>query len=106
MPPKNKRIHLVEPKSRMVRLSAEGQLWESGHWALPEEQAKQLTGGSILFHKKKAAPSFFGGTIAGYRIEPKGSQKGRVIFTFKFMADHRNVVSDNRGWSKDVKVSL
>jgi len=104
MPPKSKRIHLIERVNRLVRLSVDEPLWESGCWPLAESKAKQLLGGSILFHKKQREPSFFGGIIVNYRIEDKGQLKGRVIFTFQYLADHKNVSVDSKGWSQAMKV--
>ena len=104
MPPKDKRIHLNERANSMVRMSVDEQLWESGPWDVPEAQAKQLLGGSILFHKKKSEPSFFGGLVVNYRIEEDRAGRKRIIFTFQFLADHKKAATDNRGWSKDVKV--
>ena len=104
MPPKSKRIHLVDRANSLVRLTTEGQVWESGYWAVPEATAKSLLGGSILFHKKRQEPSFFGGLILNYRLHDKGQSKGQVIFTFEYRADHRGVMAEAGGWSKDVKV--
>lgn len=106
MPPKTKRIHLVERDNRMIRLVPDGQIWESGYWTLPEDKAKQLLGGSILFHKKPLEPSFFGGLILNFRIQDKGEWKGRIIFTFEYRADHRNILAERGGWSQEMKVVM
>lgn len=103
---KSKRIHLIERDNRITRLEALGaHVWESGYWLLPEPKAKSLLGGSILFHKKRNDPSYFGGIILNYRLHDKGQLKGRVIFTFEYRADHRMVLAD-RGWSKDIKIVM
>jgi len=102
---KSKRIHLIETDPNRLTL-LEKQDWESGSWNLIEAKAKQLVGGSILFHKKKREPSFFGGVILNYRIQDKAVLKGQVIFKFQYLADHRNVATDNKGWSGDMKVVL
>jgi len=104
MKPKGKRIHLMERVSRMVRLNPDGEEWESGYWPLSEPQARQLIGGSILFHKKQKEPSFFGGIILNYRIQDKGEFKGRVIFKFQYQADHRNVSADRKGWRQEMRI--
>ena len=59
-------IHLVEPLNHFVKL--QDNVWESGWWQLDEGQAKKLVGGEIYFHKKRQEPSFYGGTILGYRV--------------------------------------
>jgi len=103
MPIKTKRIHLIEKDDRIKKVS--DQVWESGFWSIPEAKAKSLLGGSILFHKKKSEPSFFGGLILNYRIQDKGQKKERVVFTFEYRADHRMVLA-GKGWSKDVNVVM
>ena len=102
MPPKSKRIHLIERNTHMTRM--EGHVWESGYWVVPEARAKQLLGGSVLFHKKQREPSFFGGLILNYRLHDKGQLKGRVIFTFEYRADHRGVIAESGGWRQDAKI--
>ena len=101
---KSKRIHLIERDNRMIRLDANSQVWESGYWIISDAKAKQLLGGSILFHKKQKEPAFFGGVILNYRIQKEGEWKGRVIFTFEYRGDHRMVVADRGGWSQEMKV--
>jgi len=51
-------------------------------------------------------PSFFGGLILNYRIQPEGKFEGMVIFTFEYRADHRGFVAENEGWSRDMKVVM
>ncbi len=104
MATKRKRIHLIERDNRMIRL--DGDLWESGFWSVPEATAKQLVGGSILFHKKQKEPSFFGGLILKYRIQDKRGSMGQVIFTFQFQPDHRAVLAEGGRWSQEMKVVL
>ena len=103
MPIKTKRIHLLERNDQIVKVS--DQVWESGNWSLPEIKARSLLSGSILFHKKRSEPSYFGGLILNYRIQDKGQKKERVIFTFEYRADHRMVLA-GKGWSKDMKVVM
>ena len=103
MPIKTKRIHLIERNDKITKVS--DQVWESGDWSLPEAKAKSLLGGSILFHKKRAEPSYFGGLILNYLIQDKGQKKGLDIFTIEYRADHRMVLAD-KGWSKDMKIVM
>ena len=107
MPLKTKRIHLLERNDKNTNITkVSDQVWESGGWSLLEAKAKSLLGGSILFHKKRSEPSFFGGLILNYRIQDKGQKKGLVIFTFEYRADHRNILADRGGWSHEMKVVL
>jgi hypothetical protein len=99
---KRKRIHVIERDNRMIRL--DGDLWESGYCVVPASTAKQLVGGSLLFHKKQKEPSFFGGVIMKYRVQDKGAYTGRVIFTFQYQPDHRGVVAEAGRWSQEMKI--
>lgn len=104
MTPKSKRIHLIERdhKNRLTMMSEK--LWESGCWNIPEPMAKKLLEGSILLHEKPKSPSFFGGIILNYRVQAEGKLKGMIIFTFEYDANHRGVIAEAGGWSKDMKI--
>ena len=69
-------IHLVEPLNHFVKLK--DNVWESGSWGLDEDKAKKLVGGEIYFHKKRQEPSFYGGTILGYRVHQMASIRERL----------------------------
>jgi hypothetical protein len=71
-------IHLIEHMNNFAKLS--DNVWESGWWTLDENKAQKLVGGEIFFHKKKQEPSFYGGTILGYRVEQDGEYEGKIIF--------------------------
>ncbi len=103
MTPKSKRIHLIEKNHKKLIMIAE-KMWESGLWNIPEATAKKLLEGSILFHEKPKAPSFFGGIIVNYRLEKEGRTKGLVTFTFEYQAGHRKVMEAPVGWSKEMKI--
>jgi hypothetical protein len=96
-------IHLVEPLNHFVKI--EDNVWESGWWNLDESEAKKLVGGEIYFHKKRQEPSFYGGTILGYRINDGGEYQGRVIFKLKYSQACRNIRTTKSGWTKDVKIA-
>lgn len=98
----NMHIHLVEPLNHFVKLK--DNVWESGSWGLDESQAKKLVGGEIYFHKKRQDPSFYGGTILGYRVHPDGEHQGRIVFQLQHSQSCRNVTTDKSGWSKDMKI--
>jgi hypothetical protein len=95
-------IHLVEPSNHFVKI--EDNVWESGWWNLDEGEAKKLVGGEIYFHKKRQEPSFYGGTILGYRVNHDGEYQGRIIFKLQYSPACRNISTDKSGWTKDVKI--
>jgi hypothetical protein len=95
-------IHLIEKFNNFVKL--QDNTWESGWWSIDESKAKKLVGGEIYFHKKQLEPSFYGGTITGYRIEQDGQYQGRIIFKLQYSEAGRNVKTDKHGWSKKMKI--
>jgi hypothetical protein len=95
-------VHMIEQLNNFVKLP--DNVWESGWWSLDEIKAKELVGGEIYFHKKQLEPSFFGGTITGYRIEQEEQNQGRIVFTLQYNAACRNVKTDKQGWSKKMKI--
>jgi len=95
-------IHLVEPLNHFVKLN--DNVWESGCWTVDEDKAKKLVGGEIYFHKNRQEPSFYGGTILGYRVEQDGEYQGKIIFQLQHMQSCRNVRTGKAGWKKDVKI--
>ena len=96
-------IHLVEPLNHFVKL--QDSVWESGSWQLDEDQAKKLVGGEIYFHKKRMEPSFYGGTILGYRVQQDGEQQGKIVFKLHYSLSCRNVRTDKSGWKKFMKIT-
>lgn len=96
-------IHLIETSNHFVKLGDD--LWESGSWALSEDQAKALVGGEIYFHKKRQEPSFYGGTILDYRIGSEGENRGKVVFKLQYIPSCRNVSTDKTGWCKAIKIA-
>jgi hypothetical protein len=99
----NMNIHLVEPLNHFVKL--QDNVWESGSWKLDEVQAKKLVGGEIYFHKKRLEPSFYGGTILGYRVHQEGENQGRIVFKLQYNLSCRNVSTDKSGWNKLMKIT-
>lgn len=95
-------IHLIEHMNNFSKL--EDNVWESGWWKLDESKAQKLIGGEIYFHKKRQEPSFYGGTILGYRVAQDGEYQGRIIFKLQHNQSCRNVRTSGSGWSKDVKI--
>lgn len=95
-------IHLIEKLNNFVKL--QDNLWESGWWSLDEVKAKKLVGGEIYFHKQQQEPSFYGGTIIGYRIEQDGQYQGKIVFKLQHSEGCRNVKTDKNGWSRRMKL--
>lgn len=95
-------IHVIERAGHIHPI--EGDMLESGFWAVTSELASALVGGHIYFHKKQKEPSFFGGKIIGYRVETTGEHIGRVVFRFKSTREHRNVSAGSGGWSYEKKI--
>jgi len=95
-------IHLIEHSNNFAKL--QDNVWESGWWNIDERRAQELVGGEIYFHKKRQEPSFYGGTILGYRVEADGQYQGRIIFKLQHSPSCRNVRTDKSGWSKEMKI--
>ena len=95
-------IHLVEPLNHFKKLK--DNVWESGWWRLDEDRAKELVGGEIYFNKNRLEPSFYGGTILGYRVDQDGEYQGKIIFKLQYSHSCRNVSTGKTGWTKDVKI--
>ncbi len=95
-------IHVIEQLNNFVKLP--DNKWESGWWSLDENKAQKLVGGVIYFHKKRNEPSFFGGSITGYRIDQSSENQGKIVFTFQYNVNCRNVNTDRYGWSKMMKI--
>jgi len=96
------KIHLIEQMNNIRKL--EGNVLESGSWAVTPETAEALVGGDIYFHKKQKEPSFFGGKILGYKLETEREYMGRIIFRFEYTPEHKNVPAGSGGWSNEKKI--
>lgn len=95
-------IHLLEPVNNFVKL--QDKIWQCGWWKLEEDKVQELIGSEIYFHKKRSEPSFYGGTIKGYRVEQEGPHQGRVVFEFEVQQTCRNIKTDGKGWSLEMKI--
>ncbi len=98
------KIHVIEHLNNFTRLKDD--LWECGWWKLSEEKARKLVGGKIYFHKSRVEPSFYGGTIRGYRIQNAGQHQGKIVFEFEYDAACRNARTDKYGWSMEMKIVM
>jgi len=95
-------IHVVEHTNNFVKLH--DSVWESGWWNLDESSAQKLIGGEIYFHKTRMEPSFYGGTLLGYRVEEEGQHQGRIVFKLQYRHACRNVKTGKSGWQKEIKI--
>lgn len=93
-----KAIHLIcrddedtkRPKG-IVKVEGENQ-YTSEAWDFSPEQAANLIGGEILFHRAKAERSFFGGKVTAYEeIDRQDlARTERIKFTFISTEETRN----------------
>ena len=97
-------IHLIERSDNVRKTDRNSNEWESGHWAVPENVAQSLIGGSLFLHRSKQQPSHFGGKITAYRIEESGPSAGLVVFKLRAQMDGKDVKTDRKGWTKDLKI--
>ena len=70
----------VDGKPRHLRPTS-FPLFESGMWAIKEDEAKALVGGMIYLHETKAEPSYFGGVVIDYRPADGAEYADRWVFT-------------------------
>ncbi len=96
------KIHLLKAVNNFVKLH--DNIWECGWWKLEETRAQELIGSEIYFHKKRLEPSFYGGTLRGYRVEPEGPYQGRVVFEFEFQPTCRDIKTGGTGWTLEMKI--
>lgn len=97
-------IHLIEKLKNFCCLDKATNLWESPCWAVSEKQADALVGGQIFFHKHQIEPSYYGGTITGYRVGTEGDCEGRIIFQFIATAAGKGVKTRKEGWGMEKKI--
>jgi hypothetical protein len=95
-------VHLIERMGHVRTVDRTTDRYESEWWAIPPATAAKLVGGRIYLHKAQDKPSFFGGTITGYRVETEGEWAGRVIFAFTRDAAGKGVLSRG-GWGNEKK---
>ena len=86
-------IHLIEHMGHVRSIDSSGGKYESEWWAIPPDTADKLIGGRIYLHKAQDKPSFFGGTITGYRVETEGLWIGRIFFAFTRVLAGKGVLS-------------
>lgn len=98
-----RRIHFIERLKNFEKI--EGDIWESGLWAVSPATAESLVGADIYFHRKKKETSYFGGRILGYRIHDGNDEyRGRIIFRFEYSRAHKDISAGDEGWSFEKKI--
>jgi len=66
--------------------------YESGYWTLYEAEAGRLVSGTIYLHQKKSEPSYFGGTISGFRLSTDAEPyPGKIVFKVTPRDDCKNI---------------
>ena len=78
----------------------------SGYWTLSLETARSLIGGKIYFHEHQRDPSFYGGCILDAQRMVDGYYQDKIVFTFLYSPDCRNVRTSADGWSQEMKIVL
>lgn len=93
-------LHVINKQSsdgpglRNLRPPEQGEdLWTSGYWDIPLEDAETLVGGNLYLHETKSRPSRFGGrVIAVEEVECDGFARAkRVIFKILALPEARGV---------------
>ena len=75
------RIHLV-CRNPLYLMAIEPPKYEIGFWTLYESEAQRLVSGKLYLHQKKSEPSYFGGTISGFRLSTAAEPyPGKIVFT-------------------------
>lgn len=97
-------IHLIEKLELIRRIEATAGEYESGFWKVGHRTAGELVGRDIYFHKKRVGPSFFGGRILSFRIQPDGKYADRVIFRFHAMPSHQGLTTGSDGWGMEKRI--
>ena len=97
-------IHLIEKESLFRRVAESPTEYESGYWALSAGEAEALVGANIYFHERQIEPSYYGGTIVGYRVQRGEPYDGRIIFRFQPKPDCRGVRAGGDGWQFEKKI--
>jgi len=97
-------IHLIEKENLISRVSGSQTEYESGYWALSEQEARELVGAHIYFHERQIEPSFYGGLITGFRVQRSEPYTGRIVFRFEPKSECRGVRAGRNGWQYEKKI--
>ena len=75
---------------------------ETGYWAVSEATAQELVGKNIYLHRKQASPSWHGGVIKSFRIEPY-EEKDRIVFIYQPALAQKGVTASSTSWGPYVE---
>ncbi len=85
------RIHLI-CRNPLYLTALQPPQYESGFWTLYESEAERLVNGMLYLHQKKAEPSYFGGTISGFRLSTDMEPyPGKIVFTVTAQENGKDV---------------
>ena len=93
-------LHLINKQKtdgpglrHLKRSKTEPDVWCSGYWDMPLDQAETLIGGMLFLHETKAKPSRFGGRVLSVKPEdrPEFQNRNRVIFKVQALPEGRGV---------------
>ena len=76
----------------------EGQIYESGNWAVSEKTADKAVGARIYLHEKQKLEAWHGGTI----LEWRPHDKKRKIF--KYIVDREFRVKCPGNWGQELAI--
>jgi hypothetical protein len=100
-------IHFVNYERDLRRVQEAGpRAYESGDWVLGDDVREALLqGGRVYFHDSQSEPSFFGGTVTGFREVPNatGSKFRRWVILFTSDDAGVGVRTDRSGWKRESK---
>jgi hypothetical protein len=98
------KLHLIEKKRKMKPVSQGSSTFESGDWKIAEERAKTMIGGTVYFHETQTGPSYYGGTITGYRvILGDAANAGKVVIIFIRDDAAIGIRTSKEGWGNEQK---
>ncbi len=98
-------IHLVNYQHDIRPLDLKTRRFESCCWVIGDDARQALSnGGRVFFHETQASPSYFGGTIVGFRETPSEEGKPRR-WAVEFLSEEqaRNVLAGPSNWKRESK---
>ena len=97
-------LHLVERLRKLERISKNPDIYESGDWAIPEPRGHLYVGGNLYLHESQESPSYYGGKIIGFRMQPAGHENaGRMVLQFAALPSAKDVRTTKEGWGNEQK---
>jgi hypothetical protein len=94
-------IHFVERVKNYGVANEQTGEWFTGNWRITYKTAEKLIGADVYLHSGQKTPSFIGGRIVSFRLNPTNPK--RVIFHFIKLDSHEGVVTPKEGWGNEQK---